>query len=133
MPDRTSSADGLCCLGLVYAVLGIGFIPVAMFRYQMAVNNTNRFVALQVVDGHQSHAEAQSSLPATHPTEPDAAAPVASNAVDSIPQSETQGTAPIASRTVLRESFVTAGSVVAGATIFVGLVEVALLVLILRV
>ncbi|ETS59572.1 hypothetical protein PaG_06494 [Moesziomyces aphidis] len=120
-------------VGLVYAILGIGFIPVAIFRYQMAVSNTNRFVALQVVDGHQSPAEEHASPSASNPTEPDGTTLIAPHPVDSVSQPEAPISAPLASRTVLRESFVTAGSVVAGATVFVGLAEVALLVLILRV
>ena len=51
----------------------------------------------------------------------------------SIPEPSPNDLAPPPVQTVLRESFVTAGSVVAGATAFVGLAEIALLVLILRI
>nr|CDI53245.1 conserved hypothetical protein [Melanopsichium pennsylvanicum 4] len=111
----------------------MGFIPVAVFRYRMAVNNANRFVAMEVFEPHQ---ESSSTQDAAHITS------AAQSTVQALSKSQydpqQNGTAarqgpPAPVRTVLRESFVTAGSVVAAATAFVGLVEVALLVLILRV
>lgn len=70
---------------------------------------------------------------------PDAArnkSPTSTNqdaAQSSVPDPSPTDHAPAPIQTVLRESFVTAGSVVAAATAFVGLVEIALLVLILRI
>lgn len=120
--------------GLVYAILGMGLIPVAIFRYHMAVSNAQRFVSMQIV-GTQNGAsatrdavETSSAVERTVPSESatrNTAPPDASIRSDEV-------LAPDHVHTVLRESFVTAGSVVAGATAFIGLVEIALLVLILR-
>ena len=119
--------------GLVYAILGMGLIPVAIFRYHMAVSNAQRFVAMQVVGtqgGTTAPQDAVETSSAVEQTDPGSAtrstaSPDASVQIDEV-------LAPDTVHTVLRESFVTAGSVVAGATAFIGLVEVALLVLILR-
>ena len=103
--------------GLVYAILGMAFIPVAILRYRMAVSNAKRFLAMEVV--HSQQASSPTDAASTERTEQDSSQP------------ETEAPAPV--QTVLRESFVTAGSIVAGATALVGLAEIALLVLILRV
>ncbi|SPO27052.1 uncharacterized protein UTRI_10514_B [Ustilago trichophora] len=114
-------------VGLVYAVLGMGFIPVAIFRYRMAVSNAERVVAMEVVEPQQPAQDVAQPSPITqsdqtqHLSQPGNEHPSPVNITP----------APV--QTVLRKSFVTAGSVVAAATAFVGLVEIALLVLILRV
>lgn len=95
--------------------MGMGFIPVAVFRYRMAVNNANRFLAMDVIEPEPEPASSSSPDP-----EPE-------------PASTWNGQTAPPVRTVLRESFVTAGSIVAAATALVGLAEVAILVLIIRV
>lgn len=103
---------------MVYAILGMGFIPVAILRYRMAVSNAKRFVAMEEVQSQQA-----SSI--TLPEQP------AGQEQQGTDSPADQAPAPV--QTVLRESFVTAGSIVAAATALVGFAEVALLVLILRV
>ena len=123
--------------GLVYAILGLGFIPVAIFRYHMAVSNAHPLVALEHM-GPQHHSSPTQHGPQTSPStqQPDQTLPTTqggSASHDSGPSSHAQEATPVPVHTVLRESFVTAGSVVAAATAFVGSVEIALLVLILRI
>lgn len=115
---------------MVYAILGMGFIPVAIFRYRMAVSNANRLLPMQVVGPHQDdHPESVAISDPPTKTNTTSHDITPSSGRDSSSNLPLHG--PV--HTVLRESFVTAGSVVAGATVFVGLVEIALLVLILRV
>ncbi|SPO27397.1 uncharacterized protein UTRI_10514 [Ustilago trichophora] len=114
-------------IGLVYAVLGMGFIPVAIFRYRMAVSNAERVVAMEVVEPQQPSQDLAQPSPKTQSDQTQHL----SQPGDADPSPVNHTPAPVG--TVLRESFVTAGSVVAAATAFVGLVEIALLVLILRV
>lgn len=132
----------------MYAVLGMAFIPVAILRYRMAVSNAQRFLAMEVV-------HAQQASPQQNPAQDSAAGPPQDSAQTTNPSSAAQSDQNVAMirdaiqqqsaaedaidqtpapvQTVLRESFITAGSIVAGATAFVGLAEIALLVLILRV
>ena len=121
--------------GLVYAILGMGFIPVAIFRYRMAVSNAQRFVAMEVVEPRQDPSSTQNATSEHSPTTTAdrTLSEETHEAQHSGTQAASDGPIPAPVRTVLRESFVTAGSVVAAATVFVGLVEIALLVLILRV
>ncbi|GAC94529.1 hypothetical protein PHSY_002101 [Pseudozyma hubeiensis SY62] len=116
-------------IGLVYAVLGMLFIPVAIFRYRMAVNNAHRLLAMQEVQPQ----ETSNSIPDPSPSNAEAASEAqrSSQRRNTASSASPEPTQPV--RTVLRESFVTAGSVVAAATALVGLAEIALLVLILRV
>lgn len=96
-------------VGMVYAILGIGFIPVAVIRYRMAASNAHQYHELNTLP-------CQGSSSST-----------AQNTLSSNPAMVAH------SGSVLNKSFVTAGSVVAIATVFVFLVEAALLVLILQV
>ncbi|CBQ72721.1 conserved hypothetical protein [Sporisorium reilianum SRZ2] len=123
-------------VGLVYAILAMAFIPVAILRHRMAVSNAKRFLAMEAVHSHDASSPTQDPAHAnTAPTEhPDQIVALGRDAAQRESAAETssdQAPAPI--QTVLRESFVTAGSIVAGATALVGLAEIALLVLILRV
>lgn len=114
----------------------MGFIPVAIFRYHMAVSNAKRYVAMEVVGHQQEDSSTQGEAPTTIPAkQSDRESAVTEEATSQaeVAQSRPTTPAPAPVQTVLRESFVTAGSVVAGATVFVGLAEIALLVLILRI
>lgn len=105
----------------------MGFIPVAIFRYRMAVSNAERVVAMEVVEPQQPSQDLGQPSPTTQSDQTQHLSQPGNG--DPSPVNYTP--APVG--TVLRKSFVTAGSVVAAATAFVGLVEIALLVLILRV
>lgn len=111
--------------GLVYAILGIGFIPVAIFRYRVAVSNAERVMPMEVIEPQQPSSAAQDAVP------PSTSSQRQPQSHDTSSSQDAQAPAP--DHTVLRESFVTAGSVVVAATAFVGLAEIALLVLILRI
>lgn len=107
---------------MVYAILGIGFVPVAVIRYRMAASNADRYLELDRLHGDP----VADSVQGAH------------NRADvSAPNNSTDPTTVIArpshTDTVLRKTFLTAGSVVAAATLFVVLVETALFVLIMLV
>ncbi|PWY97620.1 hypothetical protein BCV70DRAFT_48308 [Testicularia cyperi] len=117
--------DRFFYVGMVYAILAVGFIPVAIVRYRMAVQNEDRYFELKPsatgsAQSNQGPGETLTRVQTGQSTEPanDAARP-------------TMPVRPVSS--VLRKTFVTAGSVVAAATTFVALTEIALLVLILRI
>ncbi|SOV03852.1 uncharacterized protein UDID_20075 [Ustilago sp. UG-2017a] len=110
---------------LVYAILGIGFVPVAIFRYRMAVSNAERATPMEVMEPQQTASPAQDAPSASSSHRQSQSTNKSGQAPD------TPTPAPV--RTVLRESFVTAGSLVVAATAFVGLAEIAPLVLILRI
>lgn len=105
----------------------MGFVPVAIFRYRMAVNNAHRWLAMDEVQPDQAASPTHEPALRTQSDRGSSQAPTAPPLSTSIEQAAQ----PV--QTVLRESFVTAGSVVAAATALVGLAEIALLVLILRV
>ena len=109
----------------MYAIWGIGFIPVAIFRYRMAVSNAERATPMEVMEPQQTASPAQDAPSASSSHRQSQSTNKSGQAPD------TPTPAPV--RTVLRESFVTAGSLVVAATAFVGLAEIALLVLILRI
>lgn len=95
----------------------MGFVPVAVFRYRMAVSNAQRLMPLEPLSAHPGSPSDSATL---------------EQQTGQTSRSTGSSQAPAPVQTVLRPSFVTAGSVVAAATAFVGLAEIALLVLILR-
>lgn len=119
----------------------MAFIPVAILRYRMAVSNAKRFLAMEVVHSQQASsptpdpaqdlAQTSDLPPTTQSDEPVALGRDTAQRENTTENAHDQAPTPV--QTVLRESFVTAGSIVAGATALVGLAEIALLVLILRV
>lgn len=107
---------------MVYAILGIGFVPVAVIRYRMAASNAERYLELNRLHGDPVPEPVQGAH-----NRPDVSAP------NNDPTAAQAVTRPSHTDTVLRKTFLTAGSVVAAATLFVVLAEIALFILIMLV
>ncbi|PWN47690.1 hypothetical protein IE53DRAFT_235880 [Violaceomyces palustris] len=117
---------------IAYCLLAIGFVPVALYRYRLAVGNEDRAFSLK----EQSNPSRNQQQQAESPTDVDP------NVVLVVDPDQIVEEAIIDPRSLARvgaeeqryitgRSFVTAGNVVAGATVFVGCLEVSLLILIM--